>query len=305
MFLMTALVLALALPLPLGAQSAFQFIVSATDNAGVPVGDLKTDEVRMTENGAAAKVTKIEPFSLPVRLTITVDNSGDSRDALGHYRTGLTKLVEALPQDVEVTLISTAPQPRTVVRPTRDRAQILRGINGFAPEDGRPRFTDAMVEYSERLEKDMRDRKAADFLPVLLMISTTADEQSDLQIPAIEKAMKFLANRRTRVFAVVTSTKAGDATAAADINSNRQFLIASPIAKATGGRYEALAISSRLATLLPEMGEQIAALHRRHATQFRVTVERPGGATGALQNPQIAVERVGLTGAVSLDGFLP
>src|SRR4029450_13267798 len=90
----------------LNAQpNQFQFILGATDGSGTPVTDVKTNEVVMTENGAAATIMKVEPYRVPVKLTIAVDNSSDSREAIAHYRTGLTGLVEALPQDVEVTVI--------------------------------------------------------------------------------------------------------------------------------------------------------------------------------------------------------
>jgi hypothetical protein len=286
----------------------FQFVVSATDASGMPVTDLKPEEVVMTENGMPAKVVKLEPFSLPLKVTIAVDNGPDSREAIAHIRNGLKGFVEAFPVNVEMTLIATAPQPRMVVRPTADRAQMLRGLNGFAPEDEAPRFTDSLVEWAERLERELRDKKITmtnNYLPVLMSVSTTAPEVTSVQREGIEKAFKFIAARGAKVYVTMTSTRTGDATAAADINTNRQALIAIPIVKATGGRYEAIAVSSRLATLLPEIGQQLASLHVRQATQFLVTVERAAGITGQLQNPQVQVTRPGLKGAVSLDGRLP
>ena len=147
----------------LSAQTpqVFQFFVSASDAAGAPVTDLRPEDVVMSENGVRQQVVKVEPLAIPMKLTIAVDNGLDSADALAHYRSGLTGLVEALPPDVEITLITTAPQPRTVVRPTTNRTQILRGVNGFAPEQARPRFSDALVEYSERLQHEPKDRNAA------------------------------------------------------------------------------------------------------------------------------------------------
>lgn len=281
----------------------FQFVISASDANGNPVSDLKAEEVVMSENGMPAKVLKVEPFSVPVRLTITVDNGENTAEALSHYRTGLTGLIEALPQDVEVTLVTTAPQPRMVVRPTKDRKEILRGVTRFGPDQERPRFTDALVEYSRRVEKDMRDRKALDYVPVFVAVSTTANEAADYELPEIEKALSFLAQRKARVFVTVFSAKANDVGAVADLNTNRQALIAIPLTKATNGKFETLAISSRLATLLPEFGKEIAAIHQKHANQVRVTVQRPDGISGNLQNPEIRVTRAGVNGAVSLDGL--
>jgi hypothetical protein len=294
-------VLVLAAAVTVVGQQQFQFIVSATDAEQKPITDLKAEEVLMSENGVANKIIKLEPFRVPVKLTITVDNGPQSRDALAHYRTGLTGLVKALPPEVEVTLISTAPQPRMVVRPTTQREQILRGINGFAPEDESPRFTDSLVEFSKRYQKELEDTKKADSLPVLVMISTTANEAVSYQVPEIQRALGFLKARKAKVYVTMTTGRDQDVQGLSQLNTSRQALIAIPATEATGGRYEALSITNRLATLLPEFGEQIAALHRKHYNQVLVTAQRPG--VGPLQNPRIELTRPGLTGQVSLDGL--
>lgn len=289
----------------LSAQTpqVFQFFVSASDAAGAPVTDLGPEDILMSENGVRQQVAKVEPLAIPMKLTIAVDNGLDSTDVLAHYRSGLTGLVEALPPDVEITLITTAPQPRTVVRPTTDRTQILRGVNGFAPEQARPRFSDALVEYSERLQREARDRKAVPYLPVLLMVSTAAIETRSYQPEDIEKAVAFLVTRRAKVNAIVVSTRPGDVATSAGRDLTMQSIVAIPTAKATSGRYEGLAVSNRLVTLLPEWGRDLATLHTRQIKQFRVTVERSRG--GDLQNPRIEIARPGLSGTVTVDGYLP
>jgi hypothetical protein len=289
----------------LSAQTpqVFQFVVSASDAAGAPVTDLGPEDILMSENGVRQQVVRVEPLAIPMKLTIAVDNGLDSADVLAHYRSGLTGLVEALPREVEITLITTSPQPRTVVRPTTDRTQILRGVNGFAPEQSRPRFSDALVEFSERLKREARDPKAAPYLPVLLMVSTAAIETRDYQPEDIEKAVAFLVTRRAKVNAIVVSTRPGDVATSAGRDLTMQSIVAIPAAKATGGRYEGLAVSNRLVTLLPEWGRDLATLHARQIKQFRVTVERSRG--GDLQNPRIEIARPGLTGSVTVDGYLP
>lgn len=310
---------AAGLAIPLGAQTQFQFMISATDAKGAPVTDVTPADVLMTENGVANDILKVEPFKMPVKLTIAVDNGPLSREALAHYRTGLTEMVKALPADMEITLITIAPQPRTVVRPTANRDQILRGINGFAPEQEAPRFTDALVEFSQRLERELRDSKKVDSLPVLIMVSTTANEAASYEVPAIQKALGFLQQRKAKVYVAMVAVRnsdaltgnlnerreaqAADLTGVTDINTNRQAMIAIPTVKATGGRYEALAISNRLATLLPEFGSDIGALHTKLTNQVLVTVQRKAGLTGPLQNPQVELKRPGITGQVSLDGL--
>jgi hypothetical protein len=301
------------------AQAQFQFVISATDANGIPVTDVTPADVLMSENGIANRIVKVEPYHVPVKLTIAVDNGPTSSDALAHYRIGLREMIEALPAEIEVTLITIAPQPRMVARPTLERDEILRGVNGFAPEQQGPRFTDALVEYSKRIQKEIEDTKRVDSLPVLVMVSTTAQEQSSYAVPEIQSALNFLRARKAKVYVTMVATRnrgaalgdlssgldaqTTDLAGVTDLNTNRQALIAIPLTEATGGRYEALSASSRLATLLPEFGEEIAALHTKLYNQLLVTAERQPGLTGPLQDPGIELARPGLTGQVSLDGL--
>jgi hypothetical protein len=300
--LLAAIAIACGVWVSAQTPQVFQFVVSATNADGVPVSDLGVDDIVMSENGERQKVVKVEPAAIPIKLTIAVDNGLESADAIAHYRTGLKGLVEALPPGMEVTLITTAPQPRTVVKPTTDREQILRGINGFAPESSRPRFSDAVVEFSQRLQKEAKDKKIAPYLPILVMVSTIAIETRSYEPDDIQKAVQYLAARHAKVNAVLASTRAGTI-ALPDTDVTQQANVALPTTKATGGRYETLALANRLATLLPEWGRDLAALQARQITQFRVTVERTHG--GELQKPAIEVARPGLSGAVTLDGYLP
>jgi len=102
---------------------------------------------------------------------------------------------------------------------------------------------------------------------------------------------------------VMVSTRQGDVKAAVSLKSTDQALVAIPAAKATNGRYEEVPVPSNLATLLPQWGRDLAALHVRQNNQFRVTVER--GSSGDLKNPRIELTRPGMKGAVTRDGFLP
>ena len=303
------LVAALALTATLAAAAllvaqddAFTFVISVLDANGRPVRDLQRDEIVLTENGVAAEVVKVEPFIMPVELTVAVDNGPLSTDALAHYRTGLTGLVRSLPTDMEVTLITMSPQPMMVVRPTSDRIRLLRGINAFAPQEDSPRFTDTLVEFARRYETELQKTNRIVSVPVLVMLSTTVTEAVSYMPEEITRALGFLERRKAKVHVVMLNVRR-DTSVRAAIDDGRQTMIAIPATKVTRGRYETLANSNRLTTLLPEMGTEIAALHRRQVNQMLVTVRRQPGRRGQLQNPQIGLTRKGMTGSVSLDGL--
>jgi hypothetical protein len=288
----------------LAAQgTTFQFVLSATDQNGAPVGGLGPEDVIMSEDGEKQQIAKVEPLSVPIKLTIAVDNSAAIAAALDNFRDGLAGLVEALPPDVEVTLIVLAAQPRTVVKSTTDRTQLLKGIKSFGPEQGAPKFTDALMEFSQRLQREAKDRKAAPYLPVMVMVSTAANDQTTYQPKDIEQAVIFLQARRAKVNLVMVSTRPGDVKTATALSSTMQATVGRPATQMTNGRYEEVGVPTRLATLLPEWGKALGALHERQKTQFRVTVERKR--SGNLQNPRFELARPGLNGAVTRDGYLP
>ena len=300
--LLAALAALLAQAVPLAQDEPYQFVIAVSGQDGRPVRDLARDEIVLTENGVPAEIVNVRPFQMPVAVTIAVDNGPLSVDALAHYRTGLTGFVRALPEDMEVTLITTSPQPMMVVQPTTDRIRLLRGVNGFAPQEDSPRFTDTLVEFSRRYEAALRETNRIASLPILLMVSTTVNEAVSYMPEEITRALQFLERRKAKVYVVMLNSRRG-ASVGASLNDGRQTMIAIPATKVTKGRYETLASSNRLTSLLPEMGAEIAALHRRQVSQLLVTAQRQPGRRGPLQNAQIGLTRKGLTGSVSLDGL--
>jgi hypothetical protein len=76
------------------------------------------------------------------------------------------------------------------------------------------------------------------------------------------------------------------------------------VAKVTGGRYEQIASTTRLETLLPELGVQVAESHGRQSRQYRITAQRPAGASGPLGEFEM-VTRPGLVLTLTSDGHIP
>jgi len=277
-----------------------QAFISAVDASGAPVTDLKPEEIAMTENGAPGKVISLDRFTLPIKLTIAIDNGKESTTALTTLRAGLTSMIEALPADVEVTVL-TMSQPQMVVRPTTDRAQIMQGIARFGPESRAvAKFSETLVEYASRIDKDFKDKKLT-YAPVLVVVATPAPELEDVQPDTINKALNTLQMRGARVSMVMFTTTT-NTQSVANMTQGRQALIAAPIIRASRGKFETLVQFNRLETLLPEWGKDIAFSHTRQINQYRAVIERPGGATGPLNNPGLRLTRAGLNGTVSPDG---
>ena len=284
------------------SPSQLQVFIAPVDGNGAPITDLKPEDIAMTENGAPGKVVSLDRHNLPTKLTIAVDNGKESQVALAALRTGLNSMLEALPLDMEVTLITMAPQPSMFVRPTTDRGQLAKGIQRFGVEpDEAPRFTETIVEYAERLDKDFKDKKLT-YFPLLVIVSTSVQENTSIQRDTIQKGMQTFVSRGGRLQVAMVSTKPTDGESVANLKTGRQALIATPLVDASKGKFETMVAFSRLTTLLPEWGKQIAASHTKQTNQFRMVLERPNGNTGQLNNPGLRITRPGANAAISFDG---
>jgi hypothetical protein len=286
----------------LHSQQQFQLFLFA-DSGGRPVTDLRADEIALRENGESGRVVRLERHRLPLKVTVLIDNGASVPDALAHQRTGLRGFFDALPSDVEVALIATAPNPRWLVRPTADRVRIAGGIRLLTPDQSFPRANDALVEYGERLIEDFRNVSAErpqPYLPVLVSIGTTGRDGSTAQRDALARMMQSLVRYRVRLYVVMISPGGPGG-----LNDGAHALVAKAAQELTGGRYDALATTIRLTTLLPEIGRDIAAAHVKQTNQYRATLERPAGASGPLKDLQVSIGRNGITYIMTLDGRLP
>jgi hypothetical protein len=282
------------------AQQTFQFFLSAADPSGARVNNLRLDEIAVSESGRQVRVVKADPVTWPVRVTVMVDNGLGTGSLLVQYRNGLKGFFDALPVGVEASLLTLAPQPRWVVRPTNDRLQLLRGIDRISPDPGSARFVDALVEVADRIEQDNRGRVS--YYPVVVIMSTTGPEGSTPRDADLEKMVRQIERYAARVHVVMLSI---GATSQTSIVGARQVQIGKLLADGTGGRYEAIAAGSRISTLLPEYGEMVAEAHRFQSQQYLVTAERPAGATGPMGELSLSLTRPGLTFAATPGGLMP
>src|SRR5687767_6648133 len=112
------------------AQQQVQVFVSVVDASGATPATIAPSDIRVIEAGTDLKVTKVEPVTgWPTRLQILLDNGvGLGSENLIHLRNGLRGLLEALPAGVEVAVFTTAPQPRTLVKATTDKAAMMKAV---------------------------------------------------------------------------------------------------------------------------------------------------------------------------------
>src|SRR5262252_195536 len=117
------------------AQKTKQIFVKVTDAKGVAVTDLKATEVQVLEDDMPCKILKVEPAG-PIKLQVLVDNGQLNTDPITSLRDGLQKFFEQLPEGVEASLYTTAPQGRAIVKNTADKKKLIDGIGLIAPDRG-------------------------------------------------------------------------------------------------------------------------------------------------------------------------
>ena len=273
----------------------FTLFIAPVDANGMPVTDLKIEDVTMAESGMPGKVVTVERFNLPIKVTILIDNGPDSERLLEHYRTGLTAFADALPADLETALYTTSPAPRLLAKPSVDRGDLKKAFSRIGIDSEGARFTDAIVEYTQRIEKDVKDKKL-NYSPVLVVVSAIAGDPTSYQLSDVEKGIVTLRGAGGRALVAMTTSKLNDSTARQDLTIGRQGTIGAKLAKETRGDFQALPDPKALGTTLPEWGKQIAATHLKQTNQVRVVLQRPAGVSGPLntQNLDLRIVRPGV-----------
>jgi hypothetical protein len=277
------------------AQSQLDVFASVVDGAGAPVATVQPADLRVLEDGAALKVVKIEAVNgWPTKLQVLLDNGiGMGSENLIHLRNGLRNLLGALPAGVEVTVVTTAPQPRMLLRPTTDRDAYLKAPDLLAPDTGSGKFVDAMKEALQRVEKDKSNH-----FPMIVALATAAGDGNFMERDVKQIQQRVLA-RPITVHAAVISLPGRTGSQGAI-----QGELGIWTTKVTGGRFETIAAVSRAATLLEEYGVAVAESHVKQSRQFRITAERANASAPVGGISASASGGLTLTG-LSFDGRHP
>ncbi len=274
----------------IAAQKTQQIFIKVAGAAG-PVIDLKAADVTVMEDDVACKVLKVEPAG-PTKVQVLVDNGQVTTNPINGLRDGLKAFFEKMPEGVEMSLYTTAPQGRSIVKPTTDKAKLIAGIALITPDRGVGAFFESLLDAVDRADKD----KMPGF-PVIMAVGSDAgaenlrdNDMTDIQKKVVKDAVTV------QVALMLGGSSQSSRTGA-------QPEIGMGLTRLTGGRYEAINSITRLATLLPEFGERIAQAAARQQNQFKVTYEVPGKRS-ASPKVGIGVSREG-TVTISQDGRTP
>jgi len=274
----------------LSAQKQQQVFISLTGADGKPVAGLQAADVTISENDVNCKIVKVEEIDWPTKVQVLVDNGKPNTSPINPLRDGLKAFFELMPEGTEMSLYSTAGTPRPIVKPTTDKQKVIDGLALMAPDSGAGMFFDALSEAAERVAKD----KVPGF-PVIVMVGSDLGQVRVLDQPYL-KLQQTIIDKGITTHVTLTNGSGGS-------GGQAQTEIGLNVTKLSGGKFENISASSRLATLLPELGQKIAASAVRQRHQYRVTYERPDKPS-AQPNIGATVRKEG-TVQLSLRGSLP
>lgn len=262
------------------AQKPLVVVGTITDPSGADVNSVDPADVVFSENGTSGTVLKVESVgALVPKVQLLVDNGvGMPNTSIGDLRNGLKGLISALPTNVEVTFVTTAPQPRMLEKPTSDRVKLLAAVDRLTPDSGAGRFVESIYEATDRMIKDKQEGASYTFI----IVGTTSGDLNykDSDVKSISQRVQ---QKRPAFQVVILNGMNSGSIGGAQVD------VGKGLADMTGGRFESINVPNRLITLLPEIGTNAAKGMGPGAKQFRLTLQRPGNASGALGQVQIGV----------------
>jgi hypothetical protein len=187
--------------------------------------------------------THAQAPSAPTRVVLLVDSSTAVQAHFQRMRPALTTFVEALPEGIEVGLISTGGQLRVRVAPTTDRAAVTKATNAFTADGGGNAFMDALLESYDRFFKKDVEKRA-----IFVIVSTDSENRADPRLDAYQKFLNEFRQRRGVAHAAVVRDK--------QIGFVSQ--ISENLTANTGGVYQVLQLPNALPGTMAEIASRIA-----------------------------------------------
>lgn len=307
--------IAVALAFGVHAQNQSEVYLLVLDKQAVPVLDVKADDIRIQEDAGPGTVVSVNRFGWPLKLTVLVDNGPGTADALVHLRNGLNKLFEGIPRNIPVTLIATAPNPRYLIRESRDPVEFKNAVGRLTPDSELARFSDALGEYARRLDTEFHrvEEGLPPYLPVLVSIATTNADGSEVLRERNERMLLSL--RKHRVWSNMVMVTPGRGlnepgeVSNIGVDEGQNAEIAHLVQKVTGGRYIPISgggTTALASSILPALARDISLRYLKQMTQHRIVFDRAPGASGPMKNFQLTLaNHADAKVIVSTDGNLP
>src|SRR5262249_1994969 len=120
----------------------------------------------------------------PQRIVLLIDSSTVSQRMITQFRNGLLSFLDGRPGKPEMAFLTTGGQMRIRVRPTDQRDQIRKAVEGFTSDGGINAFVESMLEADQRFLKTATDRR-----PVFVIVATESNKDNEADVDLYNKFM--------------------------------------------------------------------------------------------------------------------
>jgi hypothetical protein len=186
--LVLLLVPAVAIPLNARAQGGVDksLFISVLDEAGKPVKDIVTDDIRIMEDGVERQVVAVKPASQPISVAVLVDTAQGSRETdkygtpeeyVRDIRNGVATFGKTLlgqSPNAVVSLTEFGQAAVTIVPFTSKPDEYMKGVNRVV---ARPGVGSVLLEALSQVNKDLAKQPSTRRAIVSLNLEPS-DEQS-------------------------------------------------------------------------------------------------------------------------------
>jgi hypothetical protein len=289
--LVLALHLALALGMFAGAAGAETRGVGlvVTDAQGAFVGDIRADEVRVTENGETRELVSFARDERPLAVVLVLDTStGAARVFRTQAFDAVSALLSGLPEGARCTLWATGERPHKLGVLEGGRPQIEKKVAQAFGLDGPNQLLDALAESAESLARESGRRRA------LVALSGAGAGHTTLGPADVSSQVRRAGARVLGVLYREGESGGPGSLRGLDVprddanltivGSGDHERVLSGLARSTGGRFEAVPTTLGVPRLLASLGAELAGQYRlryagsdtKGSRQVDVRLARPG-----------------------------
>jgi hypothetical protein len=180
-----------------------------------------------------------------MRIVLLVDSSSAVSGMITPMRNALHAFVDGLPEEAEITFITTGSQIRIRTQPTSDRQKLHQAVGMFAPDGGANAFVDTLLEADKRFLKAVEDRRS-----VFVILSTdNGTNTNEQRLDAYNRFAREFAARGGRAHGVIVR----------GVNSGVNSVVTEHLTGLTGGYYNVINVASGIPKAMRTLTEYVAA----------------------------------------------
>jgi len=248
--------------------------VSVVDNNGKPVTGLAAADFLVREDNVAREVLTAGPATEPLTISLLIDDSESSADAIQHMREALTAFVERLDGKAEIAVATVGERPTSQLDYTTSTVALKRSVGRIFQRSGSGAYLlDALIEVSKGLEKRAPKR------PTIVVV--TIESGPEFSNRSFQQVLEALTRSGAALHVLALGQPASSQT---DEMRNRNIVIGDGPDKTGGRRDQVLSpmgLKDRMLQVADELTNQYVVQYGRPEQlippeKVQVTVSRPG-----------------------------